>query len=81
MNGHACYIPGVKRPERDVDHLGLFPSNTEVKMSGAITLLPIYAFMPWTEINLPLVYLYLFYEKIWQNSHLFKLSYRPTDAH
>jgi hypothetical protein len=38
-------FPGVKQPERDVDHSP--PPSTEVKMRGAIPLLLVYAFMVW----------------------------------
>jgi hypothetical protein len=40
----------VKRPRRDVDHS--LPSSAEVK-SGAIPILPLYAFMAWKSAALP----------------------------
>jgi len=45
------FFPGVKRPERYVDHLHLAPS---LRMSGAIPLFPIYALMTWKGTTLPL---------------------------
>jgi hypothetical protein len=45
---------GVKRPGRDVDHS---PPNAEVRMRGAMLLLPLYAFMAWTGIPFLLVLL------------------------
>ena len=46
LNGYRCPFPRQKRPGCDVD-LSL-PSNAEIKYHGAIPLLPLYAFKPWT---------------------------------
>jgi hypothetical protein len=40
---------GVKRPEREADHSP--PSNAEVEESGAIPLIPQYAFMFWCSVK------------------------------
>jgi hypothetical protein len=39
-------FPGIKWPEREVNHSP--PSGVEVKMSGRVPLIPLYAFMTWT---------------------------------
>jgi hypothetical protein len=47
-SGYRCSFPGMKRPEREVNHLP--PSSAEVKNEWSFrpVLLPLYAFMAWT---------------------------------
>jgi len=40
------FFPGSKAVRRDADHSS--PPSTEVKVSGTITLLPLYTFTSWT---------------------------------
>jgi len=40
------FFPGSKAVRRDVDHSS--PPSTEVKVSGTITVLPLYTFTSWT---------------------------------
>jgi hypothetical protein len=43
----GAFYPGVKRPDREVDHL------TEIKNKGRNTFTSTYAFMTWTGTDLP----------------------------
>jgi hypothetical protein len=45
ITAYACSIPGMKLPGRDADGLSLFLFSTDVKISGFITLFPIYTFL------------------------------------
>jgi hypothetical protein len=49
-NGHRLSCPGVKRPRRGVDHSPRLAPR--LRISGAIPLLTLYAFMAWPETNL-----------------------------
>ena len=48
--GTRCFVSRAKRPESDADRSPL--SSAEVRMSGAIPLLPLYALMAFTGTSL-----------------------------
>ena len=50
FNGYLCYLLGLKRPGREVNHPP--PSSAEVTNEWSLPLLLLHAFMAWTGENL-----------------------------
>jgi hypothetical protein len=57
FNDYRGWFPGVKRPERDVDHSS--PPSAEVKNEWSYTSTPIYSFTEWTRTTLLSIYVCL----------------------
>lgn len=58
FNGYRVSYSGVKQPGSEVDHLPL--SSAEVsKNLWSSTSIPLYAFMAWTGLTIPVLYLWL----------------------
>jgi hypothetical protein len=51
FNVYRRSFPGLKWQVREVDHS--LPSSAELRMSGAMPLLPLYVFMSWTGTTSP----------------------------